>query len=143
MRRLYSLVAGLWMLATVACSNATGPTNEPTGPACNTLTNVGGVVGVIFDKSAVTLVDDVFGTPHKAVVHAEVWRDWSTSPGIQFYCVDTEATVSWVTTNALVAPFQWPGPQPLYAWVVGNRVGTAKIIGTVGAKADTMNVTVQ
>jgi hypothetical protein len=141
MNRMYSLVAGLLML--VACSDNTGP-NEPSGPNCSGMINVGAVVGVVLNKSSVTLENNPFSTlpPHQILLGAEVWRDWTSSPGEQFYCVDTGASVTWSTTNSWVA--QVTLPQPLITGVTGSHVGTAKILAvSSNGKADTLNVTVQ
>lgn len=90
MKRLWLLV----LAVVVACSEQ-GPPNIG-GPNldlnCIGLPN-GGVVGVVVTPSFDTV--HVTNTPHYDTLTAAVWRDDPNAPGIQFYCRDYSASVTW------------------------------------------------
>lgn len=149
MRRVYLLglsllCAGLW-----ACSDdstATAPKVPPSfangiiSNACNTTRypNYGGIWAVTLTPSYVQ-VDSSNSNNwlHSTGVQMEalVWRDWASSPGNQYYCVDSAATmghVAWFENDpanaigllsGLEDPVgtQWPNKRLLQAF----RRGTA------------------
>ncbi len=110
------LLVGVW-----SCSEPTAPKDAAfLSPICGpAFPNAGGVVGVDLSPSSAT-VDSSVNYPHfpyhqtNVTLGVSIWRDWATTPGIQFYCVDTASSL-YSNTNLV-----WTNPAPSVIGLVNS-----------------------
>jgi hypothetical protein len=143
MQRVISLFSLLVVLALAACQSE--PT-QPTSPAvkpdlsiqsidCAGVPN-GGVVLIVSTPTLTVSSLVPFG-----VTHADVYRDDPNTPGIQVYCQDFNAAVTFTYTAPLVFRKHIIGQYAQASTGLRNSAGSAKVIASIGSVADTTLVT--